>query len=120
MTFSGSGYDPSIFWIRIRIRIRIRILALKIEITQLGPEKNRITVHVIRDTSVPGSQRIKIIISSTGTKKGNMKKDYEKEDYEKEDYNKRTTAGSGSRSGSGIAHTDPDPQHCTETFIFKN
>jgi len=32
-----------------------------------------------------------------------------KKDYDKEDYNKRTTAGSGSRSGSGIAHTDPDP-----------
>jgi len=85
------------FW--IRIRFLIRILVFKNSSNSTRPRKISISVPVKWDTSVPGSQSIKATIIISSTQEGNKKKDHEKKDNKK----------AGSRSGSGIAHTDPDP-----------
>jgi len=98
MTFSGSGSDPSFFW------IRIRILVFKNRSNSTRPRKIRIpvSVPVIWDTSVPGSQRITATVSSPVPRRATRRRTTRRRTTKR-----RTEAGSGSRSG--IAHTDPDP-----------
>jgi len=104
MSFSGSGSDPSIFW--------IRILVYKNRSNSTRPRKIWIAVPVIWDTSVPGSQRIKAIISRT--QEGN-KKNHEKEDFKKKDHSRIRNCSYGSGSCKIIRiWADPDPQHWFE------
>jgi len=90
--------------IRFQIQFRIRILVFKNRSIDNSTRHRKIStgisVPVICDTSVPGSQRIKAIISST--QEGNTKKDHEKKDNKKK-YHSRIRKNHTDPGGSGSA-----------------